>query len=79
MDEITNCTSVKGSSIWAGVTFNDASHPTEGSNFAFTFKSKNTKNLTRFKLFDGEQQKVKFGEKFEQKVPQLDFRIDDLI
>ena len=59
LNEITNWSSVKESSIWVGVTFVNGNYPTEGSNFAFAFKSKNISDLTRFnlKLLDGKLQK----------------------
>ena len=77
LDETTNWTSVKESSNWVGVTFVDGNYPTVGSNFAFAFKSKNINNLARFslKLLEEKQQKVKLYDS-EQKVLQLDFRID---
>lgn len=58
LGQITNWLSVKGSSNWVGVNFVDTNYPTEGSNFAFVFNSKNLNVLTKFsfKMLDGKQQ-----------------------
>lgn len=79
LDKITNWALVQGSSNWVRVTFIDGNYPSQGSNFTFAFNSRNIYDLTKFnfELLDGKQQAIKFDDS-EQKVPQLNFRIDIL-